>query len=180
MVFIALFCFQIPEALTAKEIMQKVDTKKEPRDIKSDMTMRLINKKGKERKRKIRVIRKGEERQIMWFLEPADVKGTSFLKIEKEGSFDDMRLYLPAFKKVRRITSSAKSDKFMGSDFTYEDMTTREIEDYTYKLFGDSTIDNMDCYSIESSPKEKTDTDYGRVISWVWKDEFILPGLSQN
>jgi hypothetical protein len=174
MVFIALFCFQIPEALTAKEIMQKVDTKKEPRDIKSDMTMRLINKKGKERKRKIRVIRKGEERQIMWFLEPADVKGTSFLKIEKEGSFDDMRLYLPAFKKVRRITSSAKSDKFMGSDFTYEDMTTREIEDYTYKLFGDSTIDNMDCYSIESSPKEKTDTDYGRVISWVWKDEFIV------
>lgn len=162
------------EALTAKEIMIKVDTRKEPDDVRSDMTMRLINKKGKERKRKIRVIRKGEEKQIMWFLEPADVRGTSFLRIEKKGGFDDMRLYLPAFKKVRRITSSAKSDRFMGSDFTYEDMATREIEDYTYILLSDSTIDEKACYCVESTPKKKADTDYGRIVSWVWKDEFIV------
>jgi len=162
------------EALTGKEIMVKVDTRQKPDDLKSDTTMRLITKKGKERKRKLRVIRKGEEKQIMWFLEPADVRGTSFLRIEKKGGFDDMRLYLPAFKKIRRITSSAKSGRFMGSDFTYEDMATREIEDYTYTLLSDSTMDGKACYCVESTPKEEADTDYGRIVSWVWKDEYII------
>jgi hypothetical protein len=122
----ALF-FSHAQAQTAKEIMIKADNAKEPADVTSEMTMKLVNKKGKEKVRRFKIIRMGEERQIMWFLEPADVKGTSFLKIENKTGFDDMRLYLPAFKKVRRIASSAKSESFMGSDFTYEDMTTRKI-----------------------------------------------------
>ncbi|OGJ90970.1 MAG: hypothetical protein A2268_10030 [Candidatus Raymondbacteria bacterium RifOxyA12_full_50_37] len=161
-------------ALTALEIMEKVDTKAEPKDVRSDMTMTLIDKNGGERKRTIRMIRQGSEKQIMWFLEPADVRGTSFLKVEQKGDFDDMRLYLPAFKKVRRISSSAKSESFMGSDFTYEDMTKRKIEEYDYTQLSDSTIDGKVCFAVESKVKSGIKTDYRRIVSFIWKDEFII------
>jgi len=160
--------------LSAKQIMVKVDTKKEPQDLTTDMTMILVNKKGYKRTRKVRTIRQGKEKQIMWFLQPADVKGTSFLRIEKEGNFDDMRLYLPAFKKLRRISSSAKGDNFMGSDITYEDMTSREIKEYTYELLSDSTFDNKECYKVKSKPVNKNNSEYGHIVSWVWKDEWII------
>ncbi|MFC1586315.1 outer membrane lipoprotein-sorting protein [Fibrobacterota bacterium] len=161
------------QSLSADQIMDKVDKLKEPKDLTADMTMILINKKGKERKRKVRTIRQGRDKQIMWFLEPADVKGTGFMRIEKEGDFDDMRLYLPAFKKTRRITSSAKGDNFMGSDLTYEDMTTRKLEDYKYELQGEETVDEKPCYKVKCTPVSKGKSEYGHIISWVWKDEWI-------
>lgn len=160
--------------LTAKQIMVKVDNRKEPQDVTADMTMVLVNKKGYKRTRKVRTVRQGKEKQIMWFLKPADVRGTAFLRIEKEGDFDDMRLYLPAFKKLRRISSSAKGDNFMGSDITYEDMTSRELNEYTYKLLGDSTFESKKCYIVKSAPVNKSYSEYGHIVSWVWKDEWII------
>jgi hypothetical protein len=161
------------EKLTADQIMQKVDTRIIPKDMTAMMKMDLIDKKGNMRSRAMKTYRMGDDKQIIWFLEPADVKGSSFLRLSYEDRDDDMWLYLPAFGKVRRIASHAKSGNFMGSDFTYEDMGDRKLNDYTYKLLKEETIDGKDCWVIESTPKQDVTTDYAKIVSWIWKDEYV-------
>ena len=141
---------------TGYEIAQKVERKKSPKDMKANLTMVLTNKKGKTRSSTIRSISKDDsKKQIIWFLAPADDKGVAFLKIEKNSGDDEMRLWLPAFNKVRRISSKQKADSFMGSDMSYEDMTSRELDEYTYKLTGSETINEIEYYILESIPNLK-------------------------
>jgi len=159
--------------LSGLDIMVGVDERPIPEDMRSEMSMDLINKRGETRHRGVRVFRQGDEKQIMWFLDPADVKGSSFLRIEHEDGSSDMWLYLPAFDKIRRIVASAKKENFMGSDFTYDDMSTRRIEDYTYRRLKDEAWGSFECYVVESLPKKGVNAEYTRVLSWVWKDSLI-------
>jgi hypothetical protein len=167
----SMFCL---EQLTADQIMQKVDTRTIPIDMTLMMKMNLIDKRGNVRSRAVKAFRMGDDKQIMWFLEPADVKGSSFLVISHEDRDDDMWIYLPAFGKVRRIASHAKKGNFMGSDFTYEDLGDRKLRDYTYRLLKEEeNIGDKVCWVIESIPNKGVTTDYAKIISWIWKDDYV-------
>jgi uncharacterized protein YxeA len=162
--------FQLLFALTGIELALLVDDRDSPKDMKSNMSMVLTNKNGKTRTSKIRSYSKDEnKKQILWFLAPADDKGVAYLKIEHENKNDDMKLWLPNFKKIRRISSKKKSESFMGSDMSYEDMTSRNIDEYTYSILGSEKIDNVDCYILESVPSG-IKTEYSKHISWITKD----------
>jgi outer membrane lipoprotein-sorting protein len=158
---------------TAHEIMQRVDERTWPIDMVCNMTMNLVDKKGSVRKRSMKTYRMSDEKQIMWFLEPADVKGSSFLRLSYEDRDDDMWIYLPAFRKVRRIASHAKKGSFMGSDFTFEDMGDRKLRDYDYRLLDEEEIEGQSCWVIESIPLEGVATDYSKIVSWIWKDDYF-------
>lgn len=158
---------------TADEIMQKVDSRTTPKDTKMLMKMNLIDKKNNVRQRDLKTYKLSDEKMMMWFLTPADVKGSCFLKFENDDKDDDMWIYLPALGKVRRIASSATNGSFMGSDFTYEDMGDRNLKDYTYKLLKEETYEGKQCWVIESTPKQGVTTDYSKIVSWIWKDEYI-------
>ncbi|MEE8334811.1 MAG: outer membrane lipoprotein-sorting protein, partial [Candidatus Neomarinimicrobiota bacterium] len=111
---------------TGPEIANMLDEKKAPLDMASVLTMELINSKGKTRILSMKSISMDKnKKQIIWFLAPADDKGVAFLKIEHVGKDDEIRMWLPAFKKIRRISAKKKGDSFMGSDLSYEDMTSR-------------------------------------------------------
>ena len=110
------------DTMTADQIMTKVDTRIVPKDVTAQMRMDLIDNKGSVRQRTVKTNKLGDDKQIMWFLSPADVKGSSFLRMSYDDKDDDMWIYLPAFGKVRRIASSAKNGSFMGTDFTFEDL----------------------------------------------------------
>ena len=84
-----------------------------------------------------------------------------------------MRIYLPAFKKVRRISSKKKSDSFMGSDLSYEDMSNRNINENTYKLLRNELLHNKDCYVLEITPKSNIKTEYSKHITWITTDDII-------
>jgi len=160
---------------TGYEIAQNIDARETPKDMKADLTMVLTNKKGKTRSSTIRSISKDDsKKQIIWFLAPADDKGVAFLKIENDGEDDEMRLWLPAFNKVRRISSNQKSDSFMGSDMSYEDMTSRELEEYTYSLTGSETIDEIEYYLLEAVPDAELDSEYSKHLSWVSKIDLLV------
>lgn len=162
-------------AQTGLEIVKTVEDRKKPKDIQTDLEMVLTNNKGKTRTNELRSISKDDsEKQIIWFFSPADDKGVAFLKIEHDDRDDEMRLWLPAFKKVRRISSSKKGDAFMGSDISYEDMTSRELDEYTYKLLGKEDYTGQQCYKVEILPKPETDTDYSRHIEWITIDTHLL------
>ena len=132
-------------AITAQEIAQKVHDRDDGDNSTSKMKMTLIDKNGKKRVRDLKTYTKdkGEDKlKLMFFLTPADVRNTGFLTYDYEDSNkdDDQWLYLPELKKVKRIASSDKSSSFMGSDFTYSDMTSRNVDDYTYKIMKEPVV----------------------------------------
>jgi len=156
------------------DIAKAVDERPVPKDFKAYITMTLVNKHGKTRVDKMYTISKDDNRkQIIWFLAPPDDKGVAFLKIEHPGAEDEMRLYLPAFKKVRRISARKKGESFMGSDLSYEDLTSRELDDYTYRLLSDTVVNEQECYRLESTPKPGVTRTYGRFVTCVTKDKYL-------
>jgi outer membrane lipoprotein-sorting protein len=163
--------------LTGREIIDKAYNLPTGDDQTSDLTMTLINKSGSERIRKIKQFTKdfGEvEKSIMFFTAPADVKNTSFMNwsYDDPDKSDDQWIYLPALKKVKRISSDSKSDYFMGSDFTYDDLGDRKLDDDTHTLLREETIDGVDYYVVQSIPKDE-DYMYSKTVTWIRQDNFI-------
>jgi len=163
---------------TAKSIAQKVHDRDDGKSMIQDMTMTLIDKNGKKRVRSIKTFSKDkgdDEQKIMFFKTPADVKDTSFLTYDYEDSNkdDDQWLYLPALKKVKRIPTSDKSSSFMGSDFSYYDMTDRNVDDFSYKILKHVKVRGKDTTMIESTPISKEVIDesgYTKTIGLVRED----------
>jgi outer membrane lipoprotein-sorting protein len=162
--------------MTGREVMEKVDDRYTGEDQVAEMTMTLIKSTGRKRVRKVKVWQKhyGEDtRSLMRFIEPADVKGTGFLVWEHEDREDDQWLYMPAQKKVRRISGGEKEDSFMGTDFSYEDIGSHSIDDYSYTLLHEEEYDGVPCYVVRSVPKEGVKKSYSRTVSWVRKDNLV-------
>ena len=111
------------------------------------------------------------DRSLTVFSEPRDVDGTAFLSHTKVFEPDDQWLYLPALKRVKRISSSNKSGSFMGSEFAFEDLTSQEVGKYTYKHLRDERFDGQDCFVIERYPVYKN-SGYTRQIAWIDRAEY--------
>jgi len=169
-------------AITGKEIAQKVHDRDDGDNSTARMKMILIDKNGKKRVRDLKTFTKdkGIDRlKIMFFLSPADVKGTGFLTYDYDDSSadDDQWLYLPELKKVKRIASSDKSSSFMGSDFTYSDMTLRNVDDYTYKIMKEVLVGGKKSWQMLVIPKNDkiiAETGYTKSIVFVRQDNFII------
>jgi hypothetical protein len=119
-------------------------------DSTADMLMILRNKHGQESRREMRYrtleVENDGDMSLTIFDSPKDVKGTAFLNYTHKVGDDDQWLYLPALKRVKRISSSNKSGSFMGSEFAYEDIANQEVEKYTYKWLRDEIYENRDCF----------------------------------
>ncbi|QKF82727.1 outer membrane lipoprotein-sorting protein [Halarcobacter ebronensis] len=114
------------------------------------------------------------DKSLMEFQTPLDVKGTKFLTHEKIDKNNNQWLYLPALKRIKRITSKNKSGSFMGSEFSYEDISSREPNKYDYsKNFEEVALDGIECYKYERYPKDQ-DSGYTKQEVWVDKDRFIV------
>jgi len=146
-------------------------------DMQADMKMILRNKQGQESLREIRIksleLENDGDKSLSIFDRPRDVKGTAFLSFSHPVGADDQWLYLPALKRVKRISSRNKSGPFMGSEFAYEDLTSFEVEKYTYKYLGDEQVNGLDCYKVEQYPVDKY-SGYTRRIAWIDKAEYRI------
>ena len=162
--------------ISGKEVMEKVYNRDAGDNRQSNLKMILINKHGSERVRELKQLSAsfaGVDKKIMFFISPKDVRGTSFMNWSyQDGRADIQWIYLPALRKVRRISSESKSDYFMGSDFTYDDMGDRKLEDDKHRLLKTEEINGEFCYLVENIPVEK-DSIYSKTITWVLKDKWI-------
>lgn len=144
-------------------------------DSSASLQMVLRNKQGQESIRQIRVRTLEQQddgdKSLTIFDEPADVKGTNFLSFTHKSGPDDQWLYLPALKRVKRISSRNKSGPFMGSEFAYEDLSSQEVEKFTYKYLRDESYEGMDCFVIERDPVDKY-SGYTRELVWIDKQEY--------
>ncbi|MCK5855852.1 MAG: outer membrane lipoprotein-sorting protein [Bacteroidales bacterium] len=173
---IMVFGFSAKAQITANEIVEKVYNLPTGEDVTSTLNMTLTNKSGQTRVRKIQQYFKNfgdVEKSIMFFMTPADIKNTSFMNWSYDSDkSDDQWIYLPALKKVKRISSDSKSDYFMGSDFTYDDLGDRKLDADVHKLLREETIDGHACYVVESVSKDE-DYMYSKTITWIRKDIFV-------
>ena len=151
----------------AMEILRKVDsTLNAPADQTMNMKLVLVSKDGNEREREIVMYQKGSDKRMGKFLSPADQKGIAFLSLP--GGI--MYIYLPAFKKTRRIASHVKNTKFAGTDFTYEDMEAGEYANkYSPKMLGNE----VDQFVLQLMPKPGIQSEYSMLKLWVERERYL-------
>ena len=166
---VAALVAQTPEE-RGLEIAQEADLRDEGFvDIKSDLTMILRNRHGQEstrymRNKTLEVTDDGDKSMII-FDSPRDVKGTASMTFTHKTGPDDQWLYLPAIKRVKRISSNNKSGPFMGNQVAFEDLSSQEVEKYTYKYIKEESLDSTKTYVVERYPVDKK-SGYTRQIVW--------------
>jgi outer membrane lipoprotein-sorting protein len=176
--------------LTGRDVMKKSRELYLAKDQVSTVTLRKIDKKGDEQ----RIVTKrywkayggkeGFESKTLFVTEmPPDQRGVGFLigDYTKAGRPDDLRLYLPSLKQVRRMTTREQDDAFMGSDLTFADLGQRELDEDTHTLLRTEKCPpadgkqlssvTLECYVVESVPKDKESL-YGKKLTWVPTGDF--------
>ena len=183
-IFLALFAWAVePSAGRAESSAEDVGLKiaSEARErqkgfgnFTASLLMTLRNKQGQESHREVRLkvieVEGDGERTVFVFDNPRDVKGTAFLVHAHKDESDEQWLYLPALKRVKRISSSNQSGSFMGSEFSYEDLGAVEVEKFTHKHLRDEPCGDFECTVLERVPLSQ-DSGYSRQLIWLDKEE---------
>src|SRR6188508_1067474 len=189
---LAILALVPPQSLTGDHIARRVQDRDTGRDSRADLRMKLFDRKDRVRERALTLVTlRGREapgapktapdgdRLLVRFTYPNDIRGTSFLVWKHPQGEDERFLYLPSLGRVRRIAGSEAQESFVGSDFSYEDIGGRELEDFTYALLDEtSTWRSPDgvahsAYRLESKRKDRS-AEFPRVVSLVLKDTFVV------
>jgi hypothetical protein len=166
-------------AQSGLQIMQKQRELQRTKDEEEQMVMKLINAGGETKQRRIAIYTLtgplSLSKTLVRFLAPRDVENTGLLTWEAKDGDDDQWLYLPATRKVRRIASTGKKNRFMGSDFAFEDLRPENLALYSYTVTGSETLGNQECYLIDAAPateRQAADSGYSRRKLWIRKDNY--------
>ena len=173
------------ELPTGDWIMQNVNQQKDGDAVSQKLKMTLIDRHGKQRVRETIGYRKyfaDEKRTILFYSAPSNVKGTAFLTYDYSDKAldDDQWLYLPALRKVRRISAADRGDYFLGTDFSYDDIKNErkvDAQDYHFKTLKEQVTDGLKGYLVEAFPRTEAiaqELGYGRVLFWVRADIWMI------
>ena len=116
----------------------------------------------------------GTSKAVLRFTVPAEVKGVAMLIVNHPDRASDQWMWTPAIERDRRIALQDRSTRFFGTDFSFEDLEERDVNQYDYTLIGDDTIDGAACWKIQSTPRESKSSQYTRSIVWVRKDNYAF------
>jgi hypothetical protein len=169
------------QQLDAAAIMERNFIASKVTGVRMEASMVLINDKGQQRERRntsvVALQSNGiDSKFAVRFSTPADIRGTAFLQVEHSDGDDDLWIYLPALKKSRRLVASNKKDSFVGSDFSYGDVSLPKVAKYKHALQRSEAMDGVDCFVIESLPGDdtvKANSGYSKKITWVRSDNFV-------
>ena len=172
---------QLAAQPSARDVMEKNFQVTKVSALELQATMVLINDKGQTRERKSTTVVKLQPNGIdskflVRFSTPADISGTGFLQVEHSDGDDDLWIYLPALKKSRRLVANNKKDSFVGSDFSYGDISLPRVDQYRHTLLRTEKVDGFDCHVVESVPANDTvraNSGYSKKVTWVRSDNFV-------
>lgn len=179
-VFVYILTMNIGRAatLSAKEVMAKNEEARKISDVNSGATL-VIGKSGDAavKSKKFTWWRKltadgTHFNTLTRFHEPAEVRGEGILFLEREGDQNDVQMYLPAYKKIRRVESQAQSGSFMGSEFSYADIATPHLDDFKYELVKDEAAHYV-VQSVPATDAVKERTGYAKTVQWIRKDNYM-------
>lgn len=160
-----------------RDLAQRVHDRDVGEDMSCRQTMELIPAGGQARVRELDIVaadRDGRRRSLLRFTAPADIEGTGFLAMEDGQGGTEQFLYLPALKRSRRIVADQKGRSFVNTDFTFEDMERRPVDDSEHVVTGEESVEGAACWVLESRPKPEAQSQYAMIRAWVAKD-MLLP-----
>jgi hypothetical protein len=116
----------------------------------------------------------GRSKSVLRFVAPAEVKGVALLVVNHPDRASDQWMWTPALQRERRIALQDRSTRFFGTDFSFEDLEERDVDQYSYRLLGEQVIDGAACWHIESTPGQKKTSQYTKSEVWIRKDTYAL------
>lgn len=160
-----------PRFSDVDSLMDAVDARPEPKSMEATLSMEIGTASGQSLSRTMKLWSLGDTKRIIKFQSPADIKGSGFLAIENADGSDETMIYLPALGRVRRIAGGQKGDSFFGSDFSYEDITGIDPDDYTHKLL---EVRDGPVYVVEATPVAGSGSTYEKLVLEV-PEATLLP-----
>ena len=177
---LALFIFTpqvaLAQTVDAGELMRQSFNRDDGTDTSFEIEMILVDKAGDTRERELLIQTKDYGELLKTYIEfiaPADIKGTKFLSIENAEGDDTQYLYLSELGRARRIVSSQKNLRFVNTDFTYEDVQRRRPDKDNHRFLKEAQYSGFSCAVIESIPKDSSNSQYGKRISWIDKKSLV-------
>lgn len=162
---------------TARDIVQETQNRARANSELYEGALKVVDAKNKiTEKRWVyeRLGSFGDSKAVLRFNAPAEVKGVALLVVNHKDRASDQWMWTPALQRERRIALQDRSSRFFGTDFSFEDLEERDVDQYDYKLVGDDTIDGVPCWKLESRPKETKSSQYTSSLVWVRKPNYTF------
>lgn len=163
------------QAQDARQIVEEAQRRTEATSQRYEGTLQVISAKRKIAEKRWRYDRlgsHGSSKAILRFTAPAEVKGVGLLILNHPERASDQWMWTPALQRDRRIALQDRSTRFFGTDFSFEDLEERDVEQYDYRMLGDDTIDGAACWKLESRPKKSRSSQYTYSYVWIRKDNY--------
>jgi len=122
----------------------------------------------------------GNSKSVLRFTAPAEVKGVALLVINHPDRASDQWMWTPAIARDRRIALQDRSQRFFGTDFSFEDLEERDVDQYEYRMLGDDTVDGAACWKIEARPRESKSSQYTLSRVWIRKDNYAFAQIEND
>ena len=164
-------------AQDARQIVAEAQRRTEADSQHYEGTLRVIDSKGKVSDKRWtydRVGSHGASKAVLRFTEPAEVKGVALLIVNHPDRSADQWMWTPAIQRERRIALQDRSTRFFGTDFSFEDLEERDVDQFAYRLLGDETVDGAACWRLESRPTGRKSSQYTRSVLWIRKDDYAF------
>ncbi len=162
---------------TAQEVMQEVQKRSESNSQHYEGTLKVIDAKNKiTEKRWVydRMGAHGQSKAVLKFVAPPEVKGVALLILNHPDRASDQWMWTPAINRERRIALQDRSTRFFGTDFSFEDLEERDVDQYDYKMLGAESIEGAPCWKLQSTPRKNKSSQYTHSYVWVRKDNYVI------
>jgi outer membrane lipoprotein-sorting protein len=160
-----------------RQIVEESERRTNANSERYEGLLRVIDAKGKVADKRwtfMRLGSHGNSKALLRFTAPAEVKGVTLLIVNHPDRASDQWMWTPALQRERRIALQDRSTRFFGTDFSFEDLEERDVNQFEYKLLGEQTIDGAACWRIESTPAQKKVSQYTRSEVWTRKDTYVF------
>jgi outer membrane lipoprotein-sorting protein len=163
-------------AQDGKQIIEESQKRHRSNSQQYEGILQVFNPNGKNSEKRWQFYRSGnygESKALLRFVNPPEVKGVALLIVNHIDRASDQWMWLPELQRDRRVALQDRSTRFFGTDFSYEDLEERDVNQSDFKLLGEETADGQVCWKIESTPKKGKSSQYNRVVMWIRKDIYF-------
>lgn len=164
-------------AQSARDIVAEAQRRTDAKSERYEGVLQVFDSKGKIADKRWNLQRlgsHGDSRVVLRFTEPPEVKGVAMLIVNHPDRASDQWMWTPAIERDRRIALQDRSTRFFGTDFSFEDLEERDVNQYDYTLLGDDSVDGAACWKLQSTPKQTKSSQYTKSIVWIRKDTYAF------
>jgi len=168
---------QVRAADNARQIVEEAQKRTDANSQRYEGLLQVFDAKGKISDKRWtfeRIGSHGRSKSVLRFTAPAEVKGVALLVVNHPERASDQWMWTPAIERDRRIALQDRSTRFFGTDFSFEDLEERDVDQYDYALAGDDTVEGAACWKIQSTPREGKSSQYTRSVVWIRKDNYAF------